>query len=97
MIILKVTKSQGFTLSLENTLFGKPQRGEGRGQTGPPPFIKSLCEALYCHRKISLKCITWTLVLLDLRSTPLFFGAIASIYTDKLLAKYSFVSFMYFR
>ena len=26
MIILKVTKNQGFTLSLEDTFFGKPSR-----------------------------------------------------------------------
>ena len=26
MIILKVTKNQGFTLSLKDTFFGKPQR-----------------------------------------------------------------------
>ena len=30
MIILKVTKEQGFTLSLEDTVFEKPQ-GEGGG------------------------------------------------------------------
>ena len=29
MIILKVTKSQGFTLSLEDTFFEKPQEGGG--------------------------------------------------------------------
>ena len=33
MIMLKVTKNQGFTLSLEDTLFEKPQEGEG--QIGP--------------------------------------------------------------
>ena len=33
MIILKVTKKQGFTLSLEDTFFEKPQ---GRGQTDSP-------------------------------------------------------------
>ena len=30
MIILKVTKSQGFTLSLEDTFFEKPQEGVGQ-------------------------------------------------------------------
>ena len=35
MIILKVTKNQGFTLCLEDTIFEKPQ-GVG-GQTDPPP------------------------------------------------------------
>ena len=35
-IILKVTKKQGFSLSLEDTLFEKPQGG---GQIDPPqPF-----------------------------------------------------------
>ena len=34
MIILKVKKKQGFTLSVENTFLGKPQ---GRGQIDPPP------------------------------------------------------------
>ena len=29
MIILKVTKNQGFNLSLEDTFFEKPQRGGG--------------------------------------------------------------------
>ena len=33
-IILKVTKNQGFTLSLESTIFKKPQ---GWGQIDPPP------------------------------------------------------------
>ena len=32
-IILKVTKNQGFTISLEDTFFEKPQGGNG-GQTG---------------------------------------------------------------
>ena len=35
LIILKVTKIQGFTLSLENTSFEKPQ--EGGDQIDPPP------------------------------------------------------------
>ena len=34
MIILKVTKNQGFTLCLEDTIFEEPQ---GEGQTEPPP------------------------------------------------------------
>ena len=34
MIILKVTKKQGLILSLEDTFFGKPQRG---CQTDPSP------------------------------------------------------------
>ena len=37
MIILKVTKKQGFTLSLEDTFLEKPQGG--RCQTDPPAFL----------------------------------------------------------
>ena len=40
MIILKVTKNQGFTLPLEDKFFGKPQWGGGRGgmaKLTPPP------------------------------------------------------------
>ena len=36
MIILKVTKNQGFTLSLEDTFFEKPQGG---GQFDPPAVL----------------------------------------------------------
>ena len=40
MIILKVTKKQGFTLSLEDTFFEKPQGGGGEGgQIDPPPAV----------------------------------------------------------
>ena len=39
MIILKVTKKQGFTLSLENTLLGKQQEGGG-GQIDPSQLFK---------------------------------------------------------
>ena len=35
-IILKVTKNQGFTLSLEDAIFEKPQGGGG-GQIDLPP------------------------------------------------------------
>ena len=39
MIILKVTKNQGFTLSLEDTFFEKPQGGgEIDHPTPPQPF-----------------------------------------------------------
>ena len=34
-IMLKVTKKQGFILSLENTIFEKPQGGGGGGQFDP--------------------------------------------------------------
>ena len=40
MIILKVTKKQGFTLSLENTLLEKPQDGGGGGQIDPSQLFK---------------------------------------------------------
>ena len=36
-MILKVTKNQGFTLSLEDTFFKKPQVGGWGGQIDPPP------------------------------------------------------------
>ena len=38
MIILKVTKNQGFTLSLEDTFFEKPQ-----GLRGQIEIIRLLC------------------------------------------------------
>ena len=31
MIILKVTKNHGFTVSIEDTFFEKPQGGQGTG------------------------------------------------------------------
>ena len=37
MIILKVTKNQGFTLSLKDTFFEKPQGGGG--QIDPPAVL----------------------------------------------------------
>ena len=36
IIILKVTKNQGFTLSFEDTFFEKP-KGQFGGQFDPPP------------------------------------------------------------
>ena len=36
IMILKVTKKQGFTLSLEDTIFEQPQRGGGGGKIEPP-------------------------------------------------------------
>ena len=36
-VILKVTKNQGSTLSIEDTFFKKPQRG---GQLDPPRHIR---------------------------------------------------------
>ena len=36
MIILKVTKNQGFTLPLEDTFFEKPHRAGGGGLTTTP-------------------------------------------------------------
>ena len=45
-IILKVTKNLGFTLSLEDTFFEKPQGG---GQIDPPAILglKSYFERLF--------------------------------------------------
>ena len=45
-IVLKVTKKQGFTLSLEDTFFEKPQGGGWVGDQIDPP------------RHIRVKCIT---------------------------------------
>ena len=39
MIILKVTKNQGLTLCLEDTIFEKPQSG---GQIVPPPLLPAV-------------------------------------------------------
>ena len=39
MIILKVTKSQGFTLSLEYAFLKKPQEGEEGAEIEPYPSI----------------------------------------------------------
>ena len=39
-IILKVTKNQGFTLSLEDTFSERPQGG--RSQIDPPPAVLEL-------------------------------------------------------
>ena len=36
-MILKVTKNQGFALSIENTVLEKPHRG---GQIGPPSLFQ---------------------------------------------------------
>ena len=44
MIILKVTKNQGFTLSLEDTLFKKPQGG---GSNWPHPVVLALKITLF--------------------------------------------------
>ena len=41
-IILKVTKNQGFTLSLEDTFFEKPQAGGGVNLTPPPLAVLGL-------------------------------------------------------
>ena len=46
-IILKFTKNQGFSLSLEDPLFQKPQGGGGRGLNWPPTpsgfSVNSVC------------------------------------------------------
>ena len=40
MIILKVTKNQGFTLSLEDTFFEKPQGVGGQIDRLPPSLFR---------------------------------------------------------
>ena len=47
MIMLKVTKNQGFIHSLEDTFFEKPQEG-GRGQPHPPAVL-GLKALPLCH------------------------------------------------
>ena len=47
MIILKVTKNQGFTLCLEDTTFKKPQGG----QIDPPPAVLGLSIGPTCLYK----------------------------------------------
>ena len=41
-IILKVTKNQGFTLSLGDIFFEKPQWGKGFKSDPPPPAVLGL-------------------------------------------------------
>ena len=41
-MILKVTKNQAFTLSLEVTFFGKPQGGRGEVKLTPTPAVLGL-------------------------------------------------------
>ena len=44
MTMLKVTKKQGFTLSLGNTFLENLQEDGGRvGQTDPPAFLELKC------------------------------------------------------
>ena len=42
MIILKVTKKQGFTLSLKDTFFEKPQGSQFDSPPLPPPAVLGL-------------------------------------------------------
>ena len=39
-IKLKVTKTQGYTPTLENTIYEKPPRGGGRVQIDPPSLFR---------------------------------------------------------
>ena len=54
MIILKVTKSQGFTLSLEYKFLENPQ-GSGGSQTDLPPAIEKLKAASYSKPILNFK------------------------------------------
>ena len=49
MIILKVTKSQGFTLSLEYAFLKKPQEGGGAGgaEIDPYPSISKVRQSIF--------------------------------------------------
>ena len=48
MIILKVTKSQGFTLSLEYAFLKKPQEGGGGGaEIDPYPSISKVRQSIF--------------------------------------------------
>ena len=49
MIILKVTKNEGFTFLLEDTFFEKPQGGVR--QNDPPPAVIGLKHCQDCFRK----------------------------------------------
>ena len=47
MIILKVTKSQGFTLSLEYAFLKKPQEGGGGAEIDPYPSISKVRQSIF--------------------------------------------------
>ena len=48
-IILKVTKNQGFTFSLEDTFFEKPQGGGGQIDSSPAVLgLKHLSNCICC-------------------------------------------------
>ena len=49
MIILKVSKNEGFIFSLEDTFFEKPQGGVC--QNDPPPAVIGLKHCQVCFRK----------------------------------------------
>ena len=62
MIILNVTKNQGFTLTLEDTVFEKPQEEGGCGQIDPQAvlglreqqfygMVGSVCEMIIAQSK----------------------------------------------
>ena len=55
MIILKVTKSQDFTLSLENTFLEKPQRGKFWKVTSKNKFV--VVKGAARHITALLKCL----------------------------------------
>ena len=62
VIILKVAKNQGFTLSLEDTFFEKPQRGERRGFKLTPAAVLELIWCLLNESfppTVYLTCNKW--------------------------------------
>ena len=59
MIILKVTKNQGFTLSLESAFLEKPQ-GKGEGSSWPPSLLKV--------KDLSCSLLVWLLLIFALQN-----------------------------
>ena len=57
MIILKVTKNWHFTFSFEDTIFEKPQGGEG-GQIDLPPAVLGLTFTIMIYQLIRLRYIS---------------------------------------
>ena len=61
-VILKVTKIQGFTLSLEDTFFKKPQ-GKGEVQIDAPAVLELILRGFYkdfsTNRKTTIKAVVF--------------------------------------
>ena len=72
MIALTVTKNQGFTLSLEDTFFEKPQGDEGSGvQINPKsPKAKNYLSMKYVSKACILCLHCLSIFVFDLTTTP---------------------------